>query len=131
MGDRSATIDVGRRVGGCCAPFYGESWVPTKHNAAWDEAYTSVPSDTLIHPTLWPQCTNVTDRQDSERSDGVGRTPNSFINDRPKTGLTTTIQNNTHEQVDSETREHSVECRPVPRQDSSFDNCTGKRVCGR
>jgi len=27
---------------------------------------TSVPSDILIHPTVWPQYTNVTDRQDRQ-----------------------------------------------------------------
>jgi len=29
MGNRLATIDMGRKVEGCCAPFRGgESWVP-------------------------------------------------------------------------------------------------------
>jgi len=27
MGDRLTTIDMGRKVGDCCAPF-GRSWVP-------------------------------------------------------------------------------------------------------
>jgi len=42
---------------------------------------TSVPSDILIHPTVWPQYTNVTDRQtdrthrhDRQRSHSIGRT---------------------------------------------------------
>jgi len=26
--NRLATIDMGRKVGGCCAPFRGESWFP-------------------------------------------------------------------------------------------------------
>ena len=38
MGDRLATIDMGRKEGGCCAPFLGSS-VPIKHNVAWAEAY--------------------------------------------------------------------------------------------
>ena len=40
---------------------------------------TSMPSFILIHPTVWPQYTNVTDRQDidkqeRQRSDSIGRT---------------------------------------------------------
>jgi len=33
-----------------------------------------LPSFILIHPTVWPQYTNVADRQDRQRSDSVGRT---------------------------------------------------------
>ena len=40
-----------------------------------------MPSFILIRPTVWPQCTNVTDRQDRhtehtdrQRSDSIGRT---------------------------------------------------------
>jgi len=33
------------------------------------------PSFILVHPTVWPQYTNVTDRQtDRQRSDSIGRT---------------------------------------------------------
>ena len=35
---------------------------------------TAVPSCILIHPTVWPQHTNVADRQDRQRSDSIGRT---------------------------------------------------------
>jgi len=39
---------------------------------------TRMPSFILIHPTIWPQYTNVTDRQtghtDRQRSDSIGRT---------------------------------------------------------
>jgi len=38
---------------------------------------TSVPSGILIHPTIWPHYTNVTDRQtgqDRQQSDSLGRT---------------------------------------------------------
>jgi len=31
-------------------------------------------SGILIYPTVWPQYTNVTDRQDRQRSDSIGRT---------------------------------------------------------
>jgi len=33
-----------------------------------------VPSGILIHPTAWPQYTNVTDRQDRQRADSIGQT---------------------------------------------------------
>jgi len=35
---------------------------------------TSVPSGILIHPTVWPQYTNVTDRQTGQWSHNIGRT---------------------------------------------------------
>ena len=34
----------------------------------------SVPSGILIYPAVWPQQTNVTNRQDRQRSDSIGRT---------------------------------------------------------
>ena len=56
MGDRLATIHVGRKVGGCCAPFRGGRWFPS--NSMWPEPRpTSVPSGILIHPAVWPQQT--------------------------------------------------------------------------
>jgi len=39
MGNRLATIDIGRKVEGCCASFRWRSWVPISYNIAWDEAY--------------------------------------------------------------------------------------------
>jgi len=43
LGDRLATLNMGRKVGGCCTPppFFlgGGSWVPIEHNVAWAEAY--------------------------------------------------------------------------------------------
>jgi len=39
-GNRLATLDMGRKVGGgCCDPFRGGSWVPIQHNVAWDDGY--------------------------------------------------------------------------------------------
>jgi len=38
------------------------------YNVAWAEAY-SVPSGILIHPTVWPQYTNVSDTEDRDRTD--------------------------------------------------------------
>jgi len=58
MGDRLATIDMGRKVRrGCC----GGRWVPTgsPSNTMWPGPKpTSLPSGILIHPTvclLWPR----------------------------------------------------------------------------
>ena len=36
--------------------------------------HTCMPSFILIRPTVWPQCTNVTDRTDRQRTDSIGRT---------------------------------------------------------
>jgi len=39
MGDRLATIDMGRKVGGCCAPIWatGEDWKPKQlHGTSTD-----------------------------------------------------------------------------------------------
>jgi len=44
----------------------------------------------LIRPTVWPQCTNVTDRQTDRQTDRTGQTTdqkhraNRFTNGRPK-----------------------------------------------
>jgi len=35
---------------------------------------TSIPSGILIHPTVWPQYTKVTDRQDRQQSNSIGQT---------------------------------------------------------
>jgi len=39
MDDHLATIGMARKVGGCCAPFHGESWIPSNTMSAWAEAY--------------------------------------------------------------------------------------------
>ena len=72
MGDRFATIDMGRKVWDCSAPFRGGSWVPS--NMSPGPRLTSVPSGILSHPTVWPQYTNVTDRQTGQRSRSIRRT---------------------------------------------------------
>jgi len=33
-----ATIDTGRKEGGCCAPFV-DTWEPVEYKAAWAEVY--------------------------------------------------------------------------------------------
>jgi len=44
MGDRLATIDMGRKEG-AAVPLSreGRSWVPIKHNVAWAEVYLRPP----------------------------------------------------------------------------------------
>ena len=53
MGNRLATIDMGRKVGGgCCATFWGAG---SPSNAKWPGLRpTSVPSGILIHPASNP-----------------------------------------------------------------------------
>jgi len=55
-GDRLATIDMDRKVGGCCVPFLGGG----------AGSPNSVPSGILIYPTGLPRYTNVTNRQDRQ-----------------------------------------------------------------
>ena len=77
MGNRLATIDMGRKKG-APLPFEGELGSPS--NIMWPEPrYTSLPSGSLIHPIVWPQHTNVTDRTDSDRQTDNG----SIANGRP------------------------------------------------
>jgi len=70
MGDRLATIDMARKVEGCCAPFRGELG-PCLTQMSPVPRSTCVPSDILIHPTVWPQYTNVTDKQAGQRSRSI------------------------------------------------------------
>ena len=54
MGDRLATIDMGRKLGGLC-PFGGAG---STFNTMWPGPRpTFVPSGILIHPAVWPQQT--------------------------------------------------------------------------
>jgi len=56
-------------------PFGDGSWAPC--NAVWPGPRpTSMPSFILIHPIVWPQSTNVTDRQTDRQTD---RTDNGLI----------------------------------------------------
>ena len=49
--------------GGCCAPFHGGSW-SSSNTMSPGPRRISVPSGILIHPTVWPQYSNVIDKQD-------------------------------------------------------------------
>jgi len=88
MGDRLATIDMGRKLGGS-APFLGRG--AGSPQCRLRQGPTSVPSGIfLIHPSLWPQYTNVTDGQDRQTDRTDGQTTdrlhrmNRFTNGGPK-----------------------------------------------
>jgi len=69
MGDRLATIDMGRKLKGLC-PF-GEGGPGSPSNTVWPGLRpTCTPSFILLRPTVWPQCTNVTDRTDRQTDNG-------------------------------------------------------------
>jgi len=62
--------------GGCCAPFRGGELGPHPTRSPGPRL-ASVPSGILIDPTVWPQYTNVIDRQDRQdrhRSGSIRRT---------------------------------------------------------
>jgi len=78
MGDHLTTIDMGWKLGGMC-PFWGGGWNSVPCNTMWPGPRpTSMPSFILIHSTVWPQYTNVTDRQDRQtdrqQTNSIGRT---------------------------------------------------------
>jgi len=64
---------MGRKFGGL-SPFGGGGAGSPSNTMRPGPRPTCVPSFILIWPTVWPQCTNVTDRQDRQRSDSIWRT---------------------------------------------------------
>ena len=67
MGDRFATIDIGRKVWAAVDLSGGEAVSPS--STMWPEPMpTSVPSGILVYRSVWPQYTNVTDRE-TDRQD--------------------------------------------------------------
>jgi len=81
MGDRLATMDMGRKWGGGCA-FLRGGWVPISHNVAWAEAY--------LHATWHPDPSNclATIHQRHRQTGQTDSVPiavaNGFTNGRPK-----------------------------------------------
>jgi len=63
MGDRLATVDMGQKVG-AAVPLLEEAGSPS-NTMSPEPRPTTTPSGILIHQTVWPQYTNVTDRQDN------------------------------------------------------------------
>ena len=64
MGDRFATIDMARKVGASVLLYVGGAR-SLSNVMSHGPMSTSAPSGFLIHPTVWSQYTNVTDRQDN------------------------------------------------------------------
>jgi len=63
---------MGRKLGGC-APLGEEAGSPS--NTIWlGPRPTGMPSFILIRATVWPQCTNVTDRQTDRQTGQTGQT---------------------------------------------------------
>jgi len=61
---RLATTDMGQKFGAVSLLGRGAG---SPFNVMWPwPRPTSVPSFILIHPTIWPQCTSVTDRTDRQ-----------------------------------------------------------------
>ena len=85
MGDCFARIEMGWKDGGAVVPLSGGAGSPS--NTMWPGPRpTSMPSFISIHPTVWPQYINVrdrTDRQDRQRSDGLGRTILQMVAQKP------------------------------------------------
>ena len=64
MGDCLATTDIGQRVGAAVPLSAGGAGCPS-NTMSPKHRPTSISSFILIHPTVWPQYTNVTDRTDN------------------------------------------------------------------
>jgi len=65
MGDRLATVDTGRKVGGGApVPLFVGSWLPIQHNVAWAEAHLR--TNWHFDPSnVWLEYTNLqTDKAD-------------------------------------------------------------------
>jgi len=56
MGDRLATIDMGRKLGEEAVPLLGEAGSPPNTKSTGPRP-TSIPSGILLHPAVWPQRT--------------------------------------------------------------------------
>ena len=62
----------GPKIGWGLCPFRGGG-ARSLSSTVWPRLWpTCVSSVILIRPTVWPQCTNVTERQDRQRTDSIG-----------------------------------------------------------
>jgi len=83
MGDRLATVDMGRKVGAAVPLSVGEARSPS--NTVWSGLRpTFVPSFIFIHLTVWPQYENVTDRTDRQTDNGPTADEPLYKRSRPK-----------------------------------------------
>ena len=73
----------GPKSRGCYAPL-GVAGSPPNTMWPWSRP-TTILSGILIHPTVWPQYINVTDRTDRTDNGPIVSRSNRFTNDRPKT----------------------------------------------
>jgi len=64
---------MGRKSGGC-APFWDGELSPHLTHCVRSRGLPTCHVSSWFRPTICPQCTNVTDRQDRERTDSIGRT---------------------------------------------------------
>jgi len=84
MGDHTTSKWAEKWGWGCCSPFREEVIGSPSNTMPPGPRPTSVQSGILIHPAVWPQYTNVTDRQTrqtGQRSRSIGRVT---CNCRPK-----------------------------------------------
>ena len=63
----SAVAKMGDLARAKCAKKWGGAVFPSNNVAGAEARPISVPSGILIHPTVWPQYTNVTDRTGQDR----------------------------------------------------------------
>ena len=83
---RFASIDIDRKVLGCCPPPPLGAGGSLSNTMSPGPRPTSLPSCILMHPTVWPQYTNVTDRtdiQDRQQSDSIGWTVLQTVAQKP------------------------------------------------
>jgi len=65
MGDRGHNRH-GPKIGKGAPPFFGRGAGSPSNTKSPGPRPTSIPSGILNHPTVWPQYTNATDRQDRQ-----------------------------------------------------------------
>jgi len=68
---------MGLKLGVRYSPLGEGAWSPSNTTWSWPRP-TCMPSFIMIHPTIWPQYSNITDRQtnqtDRQQSDSIRRT---------------------------------------------------------
>jgi len=101
---RLTIMDMGRKMGELLHSFCwggAGSQKDSQSNTMWPgPRATTIPSDILIYSTVWPQYTSVTDRQDRQRSDSIGRTVVQTLTQKLQiSGLTAYLNQDTQQQL--------------------------------